>query len=445
MVSTKWGSSLAAHIYLLLFSHLAGRAAAAPTTSSPSSSSYRAETLTAVKALQSWYNPSTGLWNTAGWWNSANCLQVLADWTMTDNSSATTLINVPGIMQNTFTKAQQTTVSTQKTVSARTGHITSTYTLQAKHIHGNSRRGFSGFINDFYDDEGWWALALIRSWDATRNAGYLATAESIFADMVNGTDAVCGGGVWWSKARKYKNAIANELYLSVAAALARRVPDAGRRARYLQTAKDQWGWFRRSGMINGESLINDGLTIKEDGSCVNNGAQTWSYNQGVVLGGLVELAYATGDVGYVREAVPIAVAAVKKLTTTVDGVVVIREVDRCEPDCGLDGPQFKGVFVRNLGYLVVAVSTAPERVLKGAIEANARSVWNRDRESGTNRLGISWAGPVSAGQGPNASTHSSAMDVLVAARGVAGLSPRGLGMGMWKVEEGESGSEGAKV
>jgi len=45
-------------------------------------------------------------------------------------------------------------------------------------------------------------------------------------------------------------------------------------------------------MINGQDLINDGL---DNASCQNNGAQTWTYNQGVVLGALVELNRATGD------------------------------------------------------------------------------------------------------------------------------------------------------
>lgn len=38
-------------------------------------------------------------------------------------------------------------------------------------------------------------------------------------------------------------------------------------------------------MINSESLINDGLTS----DCKNNGGLTWTYNQGVILGGLANL------------------------------------------------------------------------------------------------------------------------------------------------------------
>jgi len=54
---------------------------------------------------------------------------------------------------------------------------------------------------------------------------------------------------------------------------------------YLQWAIKEWTWFESSGMINANHLINDGL----DGNCGNNGQTTWTYNQGVVLGGLVNL------------------------------------------------------------------------------------------------------------------------------------------------------------
>jgi predicted alpha-1,6-mannanase (GH76 family) len=392
MVSLRWGG-LAAHA-AHLSSTLGPRA---------DSASYSDNSLAAAKALQGWYDAPSGLWSTTGWWNSANCLTVLTDWAVLAGSAAQS-VNVPGIISNTFTNAQRVSVSAKKTVSA-TGMTTSSYRYQAA-----SKRGFSEFINDYYDDEGWWALALIRSWDVTHQQAYLDMAERIFADMRNGTDNTCGGGVWWSKERAYKNAIANELYLSVAASLANRI--TGKKAQYTQLAKDSWTWFRASGMINKDNLVNDGLRINADGSCVNNGQNTWSYNQGVVLGGLVELAKATGDASYLDQAVVIAKAAITLLS---DGNGIIHEVDKCEPNCGNDGSQFKGIFVRNLGYLHQA---APQEAFRTAIVKNADSIWAHDRNE-KNQLGIKWTGPPDLGEGPNASSHSSAMDVIVAALAVA--------------------------
>ncbi|KAK4238219.1 hypothetical protein C8A03DRAFT_15283 [Achaetomium macrosporum] len=368
-----------------------------------SRAAYSESSMLAAQALQGWYNAASGLWSTTGWWNSANCLTVLTDWASLSPPGVESL-NIPNIISTTFNNAQRVSVTVQKTISA-SGMTTSMYTIET-----TDKRGFSNFINDYYDDEGWWALALIRSYDVTRQQAYLDKAESIFHDMQNGTDGTCGGGIWWSKERSYKNAIANELYLSVAASLANRIPS--KKQQYTQIAKDEWAWFKRSGMINGNNLINDGLKINADGSCVNNGMQTWSYNQGVVLGGLVQLARATGDSSYLQEATAIAKAAVALLS---DSNGVIHEVDKCEPDCGADGSQFKGIFVRNLHYLQQA---APQDVFRTAIQKNADSIWANDRNA-QNQLGIAWTGPADAGDGPNASTHSSAMDVIVAALAVA--------------------------
>ncbi len=176
-------------------------------------------------------------------------------------------------------------------------------------------------------------LGLIRAWDVTKVTRYLDAAESIFRDMAGGGDNTCGGGIWWSKDRNYKNAIANELYLAVAASLANRVSSADSRTRYRNTATQQWAWFRASGMINGDNTINDGLYLQ---NCTNNGGIVWSYNQGVVLGGLVELNKANGDASLLQQASAIANAAINRLSQP-DGILH----DPCEPNCGSDGPQFK--------------------------------------------------------------------------------------------------------
>ena len=374
------------------------------------SATYKQNTVAAVKTLQSWYMGSTGLWDTTGWWNSGNIFTTLGDFASVAPAEANTL-GLAGVLANTFTNAQRSTFVAKKVLS-ESFMITATYTkVSAPDLQA---RGFAGFLNDYYDDEGWWALGLIRAYDVTRDAAYLAAAQHIFEDMKNGTDTKCGGGIWWSKERKYKNAIANELYLSVAAALANRAADASRKTYYLDIARRQWAWFQASGMINGQRLVNDGLTVRPDGTCANNAGNTWTYNQGVVLGGLVELARASPRDGpaLLADAAAMAAAAIKALS--VNGI--LREVCDGDPQgCGADGAQFKGIFVRNLGYLQRA---APQDAFRDFLRANADSVWAKAR-SADNKLGLSWAGPPGAGGGPHAGTHSSAMDALVAAIAVS--------------------------
>lgn len=228
----------------------------------------------------------------------------------------------------------------------------------------NSHGKFPNFLNEYWDDEGWWALAWAGAYELTQEARYLEMADRIFVDMTKGWDDACGGGIWWRKDKRYKNAIANELFLSVAATLANLTKDPHQRASYLDWAQRAWRWFAASGMINPENLVNDGL----DAACQNNHRNTWTYNQGVILGGLSALAKQTGDAKLLERAQSIALAAISALTDQ-DGILH----DSCEPSrCGNDGVQFKDIFVRNLATLNAA---APDPRFRRFLQTNAERIW----------------------------------------------------------------------
>lgn len=129
----------------------------------------------------------------------------------------------------------------------------------------------------------------------------------------------------------------------------------------------------------------------------------WSYNQGVILGGLVELNRAAPNDTYLESANKIAQAAINTLS---DANMVIHDV--CEPNCAPDATQFKGIFIRNLQMLQ---QVSPNDIYKKVIQACANSIWTNDRNN-QNQLGVNWAGPFASA---DASTHSSALDALVAA------------------------------
>lgn len=71
----------------------------------------------AFDTLQTWYN-SSGLWSSTDWWNAANCITATAD-----------LLAVDGNRQDESEQVFATTFS-------------------------NNKQG--GFLNDYYDDQGWW-------------------------------------------------------------------------------------------------------------------------------------------------------------------------------------------------------------------------------------------------------------------------------------------------
>jgi predicted alpha-1,6-mannanase (GH76 family) len=322
-----------------------------------------------LTTLQTWYVQETGLWKTTGWWNGANALTVLGDYSKLSDTP-----DFRAIIANTF--------------------------------EHNSQKDF---LNEYYDDEGWWALGWAGAYELTHDARYLEMSETIFADMSHGwDDSVCGGGIWWKKPKQYKNAIANELFLSVAARLASLAQDAQKRATYLDWAQREWKWFAASGMINSENLVNDGL----DATCKNNHRTTWSYNQGVIIGGLATLSKQSGDPKPLEVAQSIALSAIARLTD-LDGVLH----DPCEPArCGNDATQFKGIFARNLALLNGA---APVPGFRAFLRRNAESIWkSRDAD---NKFGVVWSRPSDV---KTAATQVSALDALVAAAEAEGAASK---------------------
>lgn len=243
----------------------------------------------------------------------------------------------------------------------------------------NKNEAFGNFTNDYIDDVLWWGLAWINAYDLTGNVKYLEMAKIDSDYGYSFKDNVCGGGLWWSTDKDYKNAIPNELFIKLAAALHNRIPGD---TQYLSQAVEVWNWFKNSGMINQDNLINDGL----DDDCKNNGRVTWSYNQGVILGGLRELYAATGEEKYLDEAKRIVEAVFQSNQLTPNGILTDYG---CEPgDCGGDVPTFKGVFVRNLGELNRFLAEKP---YSEWLKRQADSNWNNNRNT-LSQFGLRWAG-----------------------------------------------------
>ena len=313
----------------------------------------------AATALMQIYDPSGGNWRNSlwnnGWWISANALTAMIDY------------------------------------MSRSGHSRYSYVIPMTFDANKGAQG-GNFTNGYIDDTGWWGLAWIRAYDYTHNPRYLAMAIRDADYMYRFWDDKCGGGVWWSADKKYKNAIPNELFLELTAALHNRLPGD---IKYLKLAKDEWDWFRGSGMINSAGLVNDGLSSQ----CRNNGKTTWTYNQGVILGGLAELSRATGNALLLAQADVIAGAAIAHLT--VNGVLT----EPCGRNCGGDALAFKGPFVRNLYELARTERTS---AYDGFLRDQAASLWRRACNT-DGQCSCSWAGPFN---GFNYATQQAALDAL---------------------------------
>ena len=301
-------------------------------------------------ALQRWYRPRRGRWSSAGWWNAANALTALVDYMSVTGDSAHA-----EVIETTFRRARR-------------------------------RRGF---VNDFYDDCGWWGLAWTAAHELTGSREYLSAAEEIFAFMTGGWD----DGMWWTTRRDYKNAVTNEVFGLLAARLHIRTAQPS----YLSWAEREWEWFTASGMINSSGLINDGL----NSSGVNNGGITWTYNQGVILGFAAAMHTITGSPGFLSTGSAVARATMSSLTSP-EGILT-------EPGTPSgDTTQFKGIFLRNLRAFADAADLPGYRDF---VLANAASAWDRARDD-ADHIGYRWQGPFDQA---DAARQTSALDLLTAA------------------------------
>jgi predicted alpha-1,6-mannanase (GH76 family) len=345
----------------------AGNSSPSPQVSTVQLTGVDGEAQAAVQELQTYYDSSTGLFNTTGWWNSANALNAIIDY-MKRTGSRTYLSDV----SNTFAKAVNEAPSPTP----------------------------GSFIDTAYDDTQWWALTWLNAYELTGNPAYLQMVETMYTYVTGAwTPSQCGGGLIWQTTNAYQNSVTNELFLELSA----RLYLVTHKASYLQWAQKELSWFNASGLINSSNLINDGLTT----TCQNNGQTTWTYNQGVILGGLAALYQATHDQTYLTEAKQIADAAISTLVNS-DGILM----EPCSGSCPSQNPdqtQFKGIFMRNLDALYQVTG---DQAYLDFIDKNASSIWENDRNI-YDLIGFDWSGPISApDQSFNASTLSSGLDAL---------------------------------
>ena len=236
-----------------------------------------------------------------------------------------------------------------------------------------------GFINQYYDDEGWWALTWITAYDLTGDRGYLHLARKIFANMTGGWTGICGGGLYWAKWSPYKDAISNELFLQDAALLAARVPGD---PAYRYWAQREWNWLRHSRLIGPSGLVADGLTS----SCrPRRDVPRFTYNQGGLIAGLVDLYRVTPRASLLPAARKTAAAVLRSPVLTPRGLLH----EPCpRTGCGLDAPTFKGLFAQDLQLLYQATG---DPAYQAFLLRNAQSMWLHDRRGSL--FGLRWAGP----------------------------------------------------
>lgn len=326
-----------------------------------------------VETMLSWRDQNTGVWETAGWWNSANVMTAMLRYRAVSGDK-----QIDAVASDVLLKAQHYKVGVDSL---------------------GKDRFCENFNNDYLDDQGWWALAWVEAYKLTQDQKYLNMAETIYITISEGWNQEYGGGIYWKKNPwVYKNAIANNLYTLLAARLYKLTDKESYRKRFLEGSD----WMLQSGMINHANWqVEDGL--QNDGT--PNSGQYYTYNQGVCLATLAERFEITGERQYLTMAENIADATLSRMTTE-DGI--LKELKQSTEPSG-DGVQFKGIFIRHLAYLY---SVDHQERYKAFILKNAQSIIKNDYDEASKSFGCYWYGPFHKVQ---PAAHSCALDCIIEA------------------------------
>jgi predicted alpha-1,6-mannanase (GH76 family) len=214
--------------------------------------------------------------------------------------------------------------------------------LASRLVTGIRLRNALTFVNSYYDDMAWLALATLRLdrlAESSRRPGRRRNAR-VRASLTLQFDAACtddlGGGTFWSKKRDFKNTPATA---PVALFYAR----TGQRGK----AQSLLDWLDATLFDPDQGLYLDGARPGPAGDVLVE-RSLYTYNQGPVLGALLELG---GDANLARVAA--VVESVQRLLTVPagGGNAAAGTVLRCEGTG--DGGLFTGILCR---YLALAAA-----------------------------------------------------------------------------------------
>jgi len=230
------------------------------------------------------------------------------------------------------------------------------------------------FLNEYYDDMEWNALAMLRAYKATNDQKWLDETLTVWTDIKTGWNTSMEGGIAWKKSQlDYKNTPAN----APACILASRLYVQTNNADHLVWAKKIYAWQKATLVNESNGLVYDGINGNGDGKLQTDQGWNFAYNQGTFIGAALELYTITKDQIYLQDAVKTA----NKLIT--DNVMSPSGIMR--PGDNGDGGLFNGIGVRYLTLLILNpdVSTSARDNYIGYLKKNAETLWLKGTDRST--------------------------------------------------------------
>ncbi|MBT2553328.1 glycosyl hydrolase [Arthrobacter sp. ISL-5] len=200
--------------------------------------------------------------------------------------------------------------------------------LASRLVTGIRLRNFLKYVNSYYDDMAWLALATLRLEQlaeesrrpSRRRHGRIRKSLTLQFDSASTDDL--GGGTFWSTKRDFKN-------IPATAPVALYYARTGNLAR----AQALLDWLDAKLFDPGRGLYLDGLRINAAGEAVLVDA-IYTYNQGPVLGALLEL----GGTANLARAAEVVDAVARQLTTPGAGATATGTTGAGHAGAGTSGP-----------------------------------------------------------------------------------------------------------
>lgn len=268
-----------------------------------------------------------------------------------------------------------------------------------------------GWTRDWFDDEAWMAVALLRARELGGDPGLLARATALMTDIAQGApdSTCCGaapGGLWWDRAHTQKATASN----AVAVIAAARLFEATGDARWLAFARDTYAFWRDHEVDPASGQVVDHV--------LPSGEQVWwrfTYDGGVLVGAALALHHATGEAGFLADARRFAGFVVSAETRPTPAGPVLSDGASCSGDCDA----FKGIAHRYLAELAALDPGVPG--LDALLAADGDAAWTVARDPATGLFGVDWGAP--AGSSTSLAAQASAATTLEVEAARAGPRP----------------------
>lgn len=245
-------------------------------------------------------------------------------------------------------------------------------------ITGVKEKNGNTYINYYYDDMEWMALACLRAFKATNDAQYKDVAQLLWADIKGGWSSDLGGGIWWRKDNPSKNAPSN----LPAAILAARLYREFNNADDLEWAKKIYNWQKDVLYEPNSGWVYDNI----DAAGNKNTSWKFTYNQGTFIGAALELYLITNSSLYINDAIKAADYTISsgQLTDIANGIL--------KDEGGGDGGLFKGIFVRYFNSLIIDgnLESSKKTQYINFLKTNAQKLWNGGTNKSQILFGTAW-------------------------------------------------------